>query len=111
MGWSALIKKMGHRQSVERLVLERIPERNSKTGVLIFWVLGWKGDQCRANTPLVDAARIFIDEPRKKRQRYRSPSDYQSEELPYTRIAVAQLFDSKTGKELWRVYKSMGGHI
>lgn len=100
------LSKWGPGAALERRVFARIPERDSKTGVLIFWVLGWEGTKYRANTPLKDIIVNSIEKQQQKRDRYRN--DFNSREPIYSRIAVAQLFDSRTGKELWRAYKSMG---
>lgn len=98
------LKKWGAGTALERMVFQRIPERNPKTGVLIFWVLGWEGEKYIPPDPLTVNVQISFGKSRR-----RGGSDgLPSETPPYSRKAVAQLFDSKTGKELWRAYKSMG---
>ncbi|OGR40561.1 MAG: hypothetical protein A2X29_09630 [Elusimicrobia bacterium GWA2_64_40] len=100
------IRKWGAGSALEGAVFKTIPERNSGTGVLIFWVTEWEGTRSRAITPIADAAETYVDKPRRKRQRYKTK--FEPEVPPYSRVAAAQLFDSKTGKELWRAYKTMG---
>lgn len=99
------LKKWGAGAALKRRVFERIPERDPKTGVLIFWVLGWEGTKYRPNTPLKDVVNGYFE---KQEQKRRGRPDFPADQPPYSRVAVAQLFDSKTGKELWRAYKSMG---
>lgn len=100
------IRKWGTGSALEGAVFKTIPERNSGTGVLIFWVTEWIGTRSRPITVLPDKVEVTLYESRGNRQKHRSKS--KPEVPPYSRVAVAQLFDSKTGKELWRAYKTMG---
>jgi hypothetical protein len=100
------LSKWGAGKALERMVFGRLPERDSKTGVLVFWVLGWEGEKYVPPAPLTVNVNISIGGSRR-----RNNAALPSGPPPYSRIAVAQLFDSKTGKELWRAYKSMGRGI
>ncbi len=97
------LEQWGTGRALEKMVFQRMPERDSTIGILVLWLIDWRGEKC---LPMQSFKDIFTESLVK--ELYPDGID-EPARIIYRREAVAQLFDSKTGKELWRAHKSYLG--
>lgn len=107
------LKKNSGGRLFDRLLFSKIKHRSPKAAFLVFWMLSWEGNLYRTATLLDN---VITRENYRNKNRERAKRIGVSEDHPllqgyydYSRVAIVQLYDSKTGKVLWRARKSFGG--
>lgn len=75
-------------------ILARLPKRDERLGVLVFWVRDWRGDVYSRAT-----VNEVVDRWLTKRV---NPPGSMPARGEYERDAVAELFDSESGAPIWR---------
>lgn len=83
-------------------LLTVIPKRRHQLGVLVFWVRNWTGNVygSEKNTPL--PYRFDISFGRHQRTIIHGTNADAPTYAPYSRDAVAELYDSASGQQIWR---------
>lgn len=82
-------------------VLGHMKRRDARLGVLVLWVKDWRGEKySRATTG--EAFGDFLSD------RLKTPGTPNAKSALYERDAVAQVFDSASGAQIWRGHMFLG---
>ena len=82
-------------------LLSRMPRRDARVGVLVFWVKDWRGEKYSRGTG-AEALGNFLSD------RLKTPGTPNATRELYERDAVAQVFDSASGAQIWRGHMFLG---
>lgn len=82
-------------------LLSRMPRRDARIGVLVFWVKDWRGEKYSRGTG-GEALGDFLSD------RLKTPGTPNATRATYERDAVAQVFDSASGAQIWRGHMFLG---
>ncbi|MBI2787126.1 MAG: HEAT repeat domain-containing protein [Elusimicrobia bacterium] len=94
-------RKWANGAEVTSGLVSRLPRRDARLGVLVFWVRDWSGEKYSRGTG-GEALGDFLSD------RLRTPGTPNATRAPYERDAVAQVFDSAGGAQIWRGHMFLG---
>ncbi|MBI5246566.1 MAG: HEAT repeat domain-containing protein [Elusimicrobia bacterium] len=88
-------RKWGNGGEVSSGLLSRMPRPDARIGVLVLWVTDWRGEKYSRGTG-GEALNSFLSD------RLKTPGTPNATRAVYERDAVAQLFGSASGAQIWR---------
>ena len=94
-------RKWSNGSEVVSGLLGHMPRRDARLGVLVFWVKDWRGEKYSRGTG-GEALGGFLSD------RLRTRGTPNATRELYERDAVAQVFDSASGAQLWRGHMFLG---